>query len=205
MRILTIGHSSHAWEQFVAILQRNAVQVIAEVRSYPYSNYSPQFDREAMKEALTKIGVKYVDLGKVLGGRPEGTESYDRDGYVSYDKVAASANFAEGIRRIEDGLEKYRVAMLCSEEDPAICHRGLLVGRVLRERGAQVDHIRGDGPHSGRQRSLCQERLGGKSRENYLTLTRCRHGNLYHRFYGHSVTILLLRLRNSSESLGRTA
>ncbi len=145
MKVLTIGQSSHAWGQFVAILQRNAVQVIAEVRSYPYSNYSPQFDREAMKEALTKIGVKYVDLGEELGGRPEGTEFYDRDGHVLYDKVAASAKFAEGIRRIEDGMKKYRVAMLCSEEDPAICHRGLLVGRVLRERGARVDHIRGDG------------------------------------------------------------
>ena len=137
MKVLTIGHSNHAWEQFVAILQRNAVQVVAEVRSHPYSNYSPQFDREAMKEALTKIGVKYVDLGKELGGRPEGTEFYDRDGRVLYDKVAASAKVPEGIRRIEDGMKKYRVAMLCSEEDPAICHRGLPVRRVLRERAGR--------------------------------------------------------------------
>jgi uncharacterized protein (DUF488 family) len=145
IRVLTIGHSNHAWEQFVDILQRSGVQVVAEVRSYPYSNYSPQFDCEAMKEALTRIGVKYVDLGKELGGRPDGSEFYDADGHVLYDKMAASEKFAEGIRRIEEGMKKYCVAMLCSEEDPAICHRGLLVGRVLRERGAQVDHIRGDG------------------------------------------------------------
>jgi uncharacterized protein (DUF488 family) len=145
MRVLTIGHSNHAWEQFVDILLRSGVQVVAEVRSYPYSNYSPQFDREAMKEALTRMGVKYVDLGKELGGRPDGSEFYDADGHVLYDKVAASEKFAEGIRRIEEGMKKYCVAMLCSEEDPTICHRGLLVGRVLRERGAQVDHIRGDG------------------------------------------------------------
>ena len=45
--------------------------MIAEVRSYPpYSNYSPQFDREVMSESLGKIGGKYVDLGKELGGRP---------------------------------------------------------------------------------------------------------------------------------------
>jgi hypothetical protein len=35
--------------------------------------------------------------------------------------------------------------MLCAEENPAACHRRLLVGRVLRDRGIQVEHIRGDG------------------------------------------------------------
>jgi len=142
---LTIGHSNHAWERFLELLQQNNVEVVAEVRSYPYSNYSPQFDREAMKDALGKIGVKYVDLGKELGGRPDGSEFYDRDGHVLYDKVAGTERFVEGIRRLEDGMNKYRVAMLCSEEDPAVCHRALLVGRVLRERGARVEHIRGDG------------------------------------------------------------
>jgi uncharacterized protein (DUF488 family) len=145
LRVLTIGHSNHSWDQFVAILQRNGVQVLAEVRSYPYSNYSPQFDRETLKESLGKAGVKYVDLGKELGGRPETAEFYDADGHVLYNKVAATEKFAEGIRRIEEGMKRFRVAMLCSEEDPAVCHRALLVGRVLRERGADVAHIRGDG------------------------------------------------------------
>lgn len=145
LRVMTIGHSNHGWDHFVAMLQRNGVQVVAEVRSYPYSNYSPQFDREALKESLSRAGVKYVDLGKELGGRPEGAEFYDADGHVLYNRLAATDQFAEGIRRIEDGMKKYRVVMLCSEEDPAVCHRALLVGRVLRERGAQVEHIRGDG------------------------------------------------------------
>jgi hypothetical protein len=34
---------------------------------------------------------------------------------------------------------------MCSEEDPARCHRHLLIGRVLRERGVSFLHIRGDG------------------------------------------------------------
>jgi uncharacterized protein (DUF488 family) len=143
--VLSIGHSNHSWEQFLALLQRNRVEVVAEVRSYPYSNYSPQFDRESLREALGKTGAKYVDLGKELGGRPDGSEFYGAAGHVLCDKVAATENFAEGIRRIEDGMKKYRVAMMCSEEDPAVCHRALLVGRVLRERGARVEHIRSDG------------------------------------------------------------
>ena len=42
-------------------------------------------------------------------------------------------------------MQKYRVALMCSEEDPAHCHRHLLVARVLVARGVPVQHIRGDG------------------------------------------------------------
>lgn len=144
-RVLTVGHSNHTLESFLSLLRSNSVEVVVEVRSYPYSNYSPQFDREALKSALAKAGIKYVDLGKQLGGRPEGAEFYDRDGHVRYDRVASAQFFATGLERLEEGASRYRVAVLCSEEDPAVCHRGVLIGRVLRERGYEVEHIRGDG------------------------------------------------------------
>jgi uncharacterized protein (DUF488 family) len=143
--VLTIGHSNHSLEHFLDIVQRNAVEVVVEVRSYPYSRYAPQFDREAVKPALAKIGVKYVDLGKELGGRPGDSEFYDGDGHVRYDRVAAAQFFQEGLQRLEEVASRYCVAVMCSEEDPAVCHRGLLIGRVLRERGYRVEHIRGDG------------------------------------------------------------
>ena len=53
--------------------------------------------------------------------------------------------FLQAIARIERGAAEFRVALMCSEEDPAHCHRRLLVGRVLVERGAQLMHIRGSG------------------------------------------------------------
>jgi uncharacterized protein (DUF488 family) len=34
---------------------------------------------------------------------------------------------------------------MCSEEDPARCHRRLLVTRALVEREVEVRHIRGNG------------------------------------------------------------
>jgi hypothetical protein len=37
------------------------------------------------------------------------------------------------------------VAVLCSEENPANCHRHLLIARVLRDRGVAITHIRSDG------------------------------------------------------------
>jgi len=144
-RLFTIGHSNHSMEHLLDLLRQHAIQVIADVRSSPYSKYTTQFDREALIEALRAAGFQYIYLGGELGGRPRGEDYYDAQGHVLYDKVAESSAFLEGLARLEKGLSDYRVAVLCAEEDPAGCHRRLLVGRVLSERGVEVDHIRGDG------------------------------------------------------------
>jgi uncharacterized protein (DUF488 family) len=64
---------------------------------------------------------------------------------VLYSKVAETPIFRQGIERLEAGIRQFTVAMLCAEENPTACHRRLLVGRVLMERGFSVEHIRGDG------------------------------------------------------------
>ena len=62
-----------------------------------------------------------------------------------YGRLAEDAQFRAGIARLETGMERFRVALVCGEENPAHCHRRLLVGRVLTERGSTMLHIRGDG------------------------------------------------------------
>ncbi len=143
--VLTVGHSHHAVEHFLDLLRRQSVQVVADVRSHPYSKYAIQFDREPLMEALRGAGFQYVYLGAELGGRPRGDAFYDQDGRVLYDRVAASAAFQDGLARLKNGIRRHVVALLCAEEDPAACHRRLLVGRVLTESGIAVSHIRGDG------------------------------------------------------------
>jgi uncharacterized protein (DUF488 family) len=143
--LYTVGHSNHALEDFVRLLQSHAVQVLVDVRSSPHSRYVPHFNRESLHAALREAGMRYLFLGKELGGRPEGDDFYDEDGFVLYSRVAESPLFLAGIDRLEAGIRRYRVAIMCSEEDPAVCHRHLLVGRVMAERGAEITHIRGDG------------------------------------------------------------
>ena len=84
-------------------------------------------------------------MGKELGGRPDGEEFYDADDHVLYGRVAESPLFLEGIKRLEEIGKHSRAAIMCSEEDPAACHRHLLIGRVLAQRGISLLHIRSDG------------------------------------------------------------
>jgi uncharacterized protein (DUF488 family) len=161
--VLTIGHSNHAAELFLDLLQRHSVQVVADVRSHPYSKYALQFDREPLIEALRRAGFQYVYLGAELGGRPRGDAFYDGDGRVLYDRVAASPAFQDGLARLKKGIQRQVVALLCAEEDPAACHRRLLVGRVLTDGGIRVAHIRGDGrlqPESELRAAETHDQLG---------------------------------------------
>ena len=144
-RILTIGHSNHNWPRFLALIKSNGVEAVVDARSHPYSKFSPQFDSDSIRKSLAEAGIRYVPLGSQLGGRPKGAEFYDVDGHVLYDRVAASESFRQGIERLKKGADGYVVALMCGEEDPAGCHRRLLIGRVLVEEGFTVEHIRGDG------------------------------------------------------------
>ncbi len=140
--IFTIGHSNQPLDNFLNLLKAWRIEVLVDVRSYPHSKHAPHFDSQTLKDAIATAGIKYLFLGKELGGRPTGEEFYDAAGHVLYSRVAESPLFLDGISRLEGGLRKYRVAIMCSEENPAACHRRLLIGRVLAARGIPVCHIR---------------------------------------------------------------
>jgi uncharacterized protein (DUF488 family) len=119
--------------------------VVVDTRSSPYSKYVPQFDKELMQRSLEQTGIRYLFFGAELGGRPANPAYYDAKGRVLYSRLRDDARFQAAIARLETGMERFRVALVCGEEDPAHCHRRLLIGRVLAERGHTMIHIRGDG------------------------------------------------------------
>jgi uncharacterized protein (DUF488 family) len=143
--IFTIGHSNLDLEAFIKLLKANEINVLVDIRSNPYSRFAYQFNKDDIMKAIPASGIKYLYLGKELGGKPEGTEFYDSEGYVLYSRIADSPLFAEGIERLIKGIKTYRVAIMCSEENPINCHRRLLVGKMLADHGVNILHIRGDG------------------------------------------------------------
>ncbi len=163
--VFTIGHSNLALELFVDLIRSHQIEVVADVRSSPYSRYAPQFNREPLGEARRGGGIDYLFVGDALGGRPPGDEYYDDQGRVLYDRVAASPAFQAGLDRVASLFRRRRGAVMCSEEDPGQCHRRLLVGRVLAERGFTVLHLRGDGrveEEAELARALQRRKTGGQ-------------------------------------------
>lgn len=144
--ILTAGYSNLPLGNFLSNLSQNGVQVVVDVRSRPYSSYCPHFNREQIEAAVNASGLRYLYMGDDLGGQPLSSEFYDDEGYVLYDRIAATPGFQNGVERLLHGLAKgLRIALCCGEDNPRHCHRRLLVGRVLREGGVAVAHILSDG------------------------------------------------------------
>jgi uncharacterized protein (DUF488 family) len=143
--LYTIGHSNHSAEHFVELLQRHSIEVLADVRSQPFSRYTPHFNRESLAAILLRHKIRYWFIGDQLGGRPSGNQFYDDAGHVLYHRLAEADFFVQGIDRLLHGIKSHRAAMMCSEEDPLICHRHRLVARILHERGVTIQHIRDDG------------------------------------------------------------
>jgi uncharacterized protein (DUF488 family) len=154
--LFTIGHSDHEMATLVELLRQHQVEVVADVRSQPYSARLPQFNRELLERGLQANGIQYVFLGRELGARRDEAECYI-DGQARYELVAKTIAFAKGLQRIRNGLGKFNVALLCAEKDPLTCHRTILVCRHLRGLGFPIQHIHEDG--SLESHEAAEERL----------------------------------------------
>jgi uncharacterized protein (DUF488 family) len=145
-RLFTIGHSNHDWSTFMELLRDLGITALADVRSNPHSRYTPHFSRTPLKRGLHGEGIAYVFLGDLLGGRPLDPDLYDADARVDYERVRQTAEFGRGLERLRDGLRSHTVVLMCAEEDPLDCHRGLMITPALRAQGLLPVHIRKSGP-----------------------------------------------------------
>lgn len=146
--IYTIGHSNHPIERFIGLLQAASIETLVDVRSHPGSRFNPHFNQAVLASALVAKGIAYRWLGEALGGKPKDRALCGPYGRPDYAKMASTPVFRAGIDALIAMVEASSSAMMCAEEDPARCHRSLLVAPVLSARGIAIRHIRGDGETS---------------------------------------------------------
>lgn len=140
--LFTIGHSTHDFATFLELLKLHEIEVVADVRSRPYSRL-PWFSRPELEKELKANRVRYVFLGDELGARRVERECYIGP-RADYELIAKTPAFAKGIARLRDGVAKFRVALMCAEKDPLDCHRTVLVCRHAKE-FCHISHILSDG------------------------------------------------------------
>src|SRR5438132_824920 len=115
--LFTIGHSTQSWQQFLDLLSRHRIEAIGDVRSSPYSARFPQYNREILDRALRMANIRYVFLGNELGARRAERECYV-EGVARYDRIARTAAFRSGLERVQTGVARFRLALMCAEKDP---------------------------------------------------------------------------------------
>jgi uncharacterized protein (DUF488 family) len=147
-RAFTIGHSTHAFDAFAALLERHGVRRVADVRRFPGSRRHPQFNREVLAAALAERGIGYAHL-EALGGRRSvvpgsPNAGWENAAFRGYADHMASAAFAAGLAELEALGAAEPTAVMCAEALWWQCHRRL-VADALVARDWAVDHIGPDG------------------------------------------------------------
>jgi uncharacterized protein (DUF488 family) len=157
--IYTIGHSTHPIETFVQLLKQHGVRCLVDVRSQPYSRWTPHFNRELLAAALRADGLHYISMGESLGGRPQESALYDPGSErPNYSRQRQTETYQQGLAQLDSQARQEPTAIMCSEGDPDTCHRTLLITPSLIDAGFTVQHILPDG--SLRQGEKPMDQLG---------------------------------------------
>ena len=122
------------------MLESQSISAIADVRSYPYSQYCPQFNKGDIEHFLKNNGIEYMFLGKELGARSDDDSCYI-EGQAKYDLISESPAFQSGLEYIFQKIEQYRLALMCSEAEPLNCHRTILICRQLKKNNPNFDSV----------------------------------------------------------------
>jgi uncharacterized protein (DUF488 family) len=142
--IWTIGHSTLAIGEFLALLSSNRIRALADVRRFPASRRHPQFNQAELRESLAAEGIEYLHLPE-LGGRrrarPDSTNTVWRNpsfrGYADYMETDA---FRAGVERLLLLARDKRTSVMCAEAVWWRCHRALIAD-YLKVSGVNVIHI----------------------------------------------------------------
>ena len=148
MKIWTVGHSTHGFDEFVALLARHGITLLADVRTVPKSRRHPHFNADALARALPDHGLVYRHLPRLGGWRRPIADSpnggWRNESFRGYADYAMGGEFAAGLAELGELATKDRVAIMCSEVLWWRCHRRLIADRLLLS-GDTVCHIGSDG------------------------------------------------------------
>lgn len=145
MELYTIGHSIHSSNFFLELIKNYNINCLVDVRSNPYSRYTPQYNMNELKRFLISNQIYYIFMGEEFGARRK-DKSLFTNGYLDFEKVIKDSLFQKGIERINNGLEKnFKIVFMCTEKDPIDCHRSILVARAFQDINYKVLNIREDG------------------------------------------------------------
>jgi uncharacterized protein (DUF488 family) len=144
LTVLTIGHSTHTLEEFVALLKAHDVARLVDVRTIPKSRRVPQFNSESLAKDLPAQGIDYLHLKSLGGLRHPAKDSvntgWKNASFRGYADYMATDEFQQGIDRLLELASAKRSAIMCAEAVPWRCHRSL-IGDALVARGVKVQDI----------------------------------------------------------------
>ena len=145
MKIYTIGFTKKTAEEFFALLQKNDVKRLIDIRL----NANGQLAGFAKKDDLAYFLSHLIDCEyrhiETLAPTDDILKDYrkdkDWDNYVRrFEALMDERNIPQSLDRLI--FEEKKCCLLCSEVTPEKCHRRLITERLLRDWGSvEIEHL----------------------------------------------------------------
>lgn len=140
--LYSIGYSGFSIEEFLRILKEKQISLLVDVRSQPYSQYFPDYNKENLERRLRHVGIHYRNYAEGFGARQKDLRYYTGEGYLDFELFSQSSPFTAAFNRLVDTMAQgYRFALMCAEKDPINCHRAILITRAFHNAGYRVIHL----------------------------------------------------------------
>ena len=145
--VLTVGHSTRTFEQFVGLLRVGGVERLVDVRRFPHSPRHPQFGEESLPGRLCEEGIGYVHLPG-LGGRRKPLPSSPNAGWRNpsfrgYADHTATPEFAQDFEKLIELCRRERTCLMYSEAVWWRCHRRMIADALV-VRDFSAEHVLGE-------------------------------------------------------------
>lgn len=134
-KLYTIGYGNRNASEVFALLKKQGIDKLVDIRSVPYSRYRPMFNKNNLTIQAISEGVEYIFKGQELGAKLHGS-------YPSYEILRNRPEYLEGLKYIISEIETgYNLAIMCCELDHLKCHRYNLIAEDIFQLGYDVVHI----------------------------------------------------------------
>jgi uncharacterized protein (DUF488 family) len=145
MKIWTIGHSTRSIDDFISLLKKNEITLLADVRSLPGSKRYPQFNKDGLEQSLNAHGIRYEHFPELGGRRKPNADSrntaWRNASFRGYADYMETEEFHKGVERLlAVAGEAGPAAIMCAEAVWWRCHRSL-ISDYLKACEIEVMHI----------------------------------------------------------------
>lgn len=150
--VYTVGHGELSWDEFRTLLHPCGIEVLLDVRSFPYTNAAPWYNRDRLEHGARGEGWEYLWLGALLGPLTD-------DGRVDYLAKETEPRYHEGIKQLMTISSERCTCLLGGQLDPSLSHRHHLIAQTLLRHDVGVRHILADGSLQPAQADLFHNKL----------------------------------------------
>ena len=146
-RLYTIGHSTRTLDEFIALLKREGVSHLVDVRAFPTSARYPHFNQSQLAASLADNGIRYSHFPGLGGRRKVRRDSHNtlwrNSGFRGYADYMETREFADALEDLLALASREPTAIMCAEAVPWRCHRSLISDAAVAK-SFRVFHIMDD-------------------------------------------------------------